>query len=56
MSSIAVSMIVFACVFGGAVCGILLSRSLPSHHLSADSTRNAPRSDPEMSPRLGVFV
>src|SRR5271157_2860635 len=37
MNSIAVSLIVFACVFGGAVCGILLSRALPSNHLSADS-------------------
>jgi hypothetical protein len=30
MNSIAVSMIVFASVFGGAVCGILLSRALPN--------------------------
>jgi len=37
MSSLAVSMIVFACVFGGTACGILLSRALPEHHLSADS-------------------
>jgi Protein of unknown function (DUF4239) len=37
MSSIAVSLIVFACVFGGAICGILLSRALPQNHLSADS-------------------
>ena len=37
MSSLAVSVIVFACVFGGAVCGILLRHSLPRDHLSADS-------------------
>lgn len=37
MSPIAVSFIVFSCVFGGAVCGILLSRALPKDHLSADS-------------------
>ena len=38
MSSIAVSMIVFACVFGGAVCGILLRRhASPALDLSADS-------------------
>jgi hypothetical protein len=37
MSSVAVSFIVFACVFGGAVCGILLRRALPQDHLSADS-------------------
>jgi hypothetical protein len=37
MSSIAVSMIVFACVFGGTACGIFLSRALPPHHLSTGS-------------------
>jgi hypothetical protein len=37
MNSIAVSLIVFACVFGGAVCGILLNRALPPTHLGADS-------------------
>src|SRR5882672_7022319 len=37
MSSITVSVIVFACVFGGAVCGLLLSRALPEHHLNANS-------------------
>ena len=37
MNSIAVSLTVFACVFGGAVCGILLRRVLPQDHLSADS-------------------
>ena len=37
MSSIQVSMVVFACVFGGAVCGILLRRALPSNSLSAES-------------------
>lgn len=37
MNSSAVSLIVFACVFGGAVCGILLRRVLPQDHLSADS-------------------
>jgi len=37
MSSITVSLIVFACVFGGALLGILLRTSLPEHHLGADS-------------------
>jgi hypothetical protein len=37
MNSAAVSMIAFGCVFGGASCGILLSRALPRHHLSPDS-------------------
>src|SRR5271167_5013222 len=37
MNSIVVSTIVFACVFGGALCGMLLSRALPQNHLSADS-------------------
>src|SRR5271167_1780006 len=37
MNPIAVSLIVFACVFGGAVFGILIGRVLPPRHLSADS-------------------
>jgi hypothetical protein len=37
VNSIAVSLIVFACGFGGAVCGILLRRALPQDHLSSDS-------------------
>lgn len=37
MNSITVSLIVFACVFGGAGCGIFLRRALPQNHLSPDS-------------------
>ena len=37
MSSITVSLIVFACIFGGALLGIFLRTSLPENHLSADS-------------------
>src|SRR5262245_38228672 len=37
MSPIAVAMIVFACVFGGALLGILLHSLLPDHHLASDS-------------------
>jgi hypothetical protein len=37
MSSIAISLIVFACVFGGALFGMFLRPALPQHHLSADS-------------------
>ena len=37
MSSITVSLIVFACVFGGALVGIFLHAVLPQHHLAADS-------------------
>jgi hypothetical protein len=37
MSSIAISLIVFGCVFGGALVGISLRAALPQHHLSADS-------------------
>jgi hypothetical protein len=37
MNSIVVSLIVFACVFGGALFGMLLRSALPQHHLSADS-------------------
>lgn len=37
MSSIAASSIVFACVFAGALFGMLLRRFLPEHYLSAES-------------------
>jgi hypothetical protein len=37
MSSTTISLIVFACVFGGALLGILLHGILPQHHLSSDS-------------------
>jgi hypothetical protein len=37
MSSIAISAIVFACVFGGAVLGMFLRSAIPHHHLSDDS-------------------
>jgi hypothetical protein len=37
MSSIATSLITFACVFGGALLGIYLRSALPQHHRSADS-------------------
>src|SRR5580693_7628433 len=37
MSSIAISLIVFACVSGGALFGMFLRTSLPQNHLDADS-------------------
>jgi hypothetical protein len=37
MSTIAISLIVFGCVFGGALAGIYIRTVLPEHHLSADS-------------------
>ena len=37
MSAAAISGIVFACVFGGALFGMFLRVSLPEHHLSTDS-------------------
>src|SRR5271170_5546164 len=37
MSSLAVSSITFACVFGGALLGITLRAVLPEHHLSSES-------------------
>ncbi len=37
MSPFAISLIVFACVFGAAVFGLLLRSVLPQHHLSNDS-------------------
>ena len=37
MSSFTVSIIVFACVFGGALLGLLLRAILPEHHLSKET-------------------
>jgi hypothetical protein len=37
MSSVTIGLIVFACVFGGALLGIFLHAVLPQHHLSADT-------------------
>ena len=37
MSSTTISLIAFACVFGGALVGIYLHAVLPQHHLAADS-------------------
>src|SRR5262249_49531817 len=37
MSAMAVGGSVFACLFGGALLGLLLRAVLPAHHLSAES-------------------
>ena len=37
MGSIAISSIVFACVFGGALLGMFLRAVLPQHHLASES-------------------
>ena len=37
MSPTAIGCIVFACIFGGALLGMLLHRILPEHHLSSES-------------------
>jgi hypothetical protein len=37
MSSITISLIVFACVFGSALLGLFLRARLPEHHMSQDS-------------------
>jgi hypothetical protein len=37
MNSIAIRLIVFACIFGSALVGMFLRGVLPEHHLSADS-------------------
>ena len=37
MSSVTLSLIVLACVFGGALIGIYLHAILPEHHLGSDS-------------------
>jgi hypothetical protein len=37
VSGMAISWIVFACVFGGALLGVCLRAMLPEHHLSTES-------------------
>jgi hypothetical protein len=37
VNSMTMGLIVFACVFGGALCGLYLSARLSAHHLSEDS-------------------
>src|SRR5262249_44238512 len=37
MSSVAISLVVFVCVFGGVLLGMFLRSALPQDHLSADS-------------------
>jgi hypothetical protein len=37
MSSISISCIVFACIFGGTLLGMILRAVLPEHHLSAET-------------------
>jgi hypothetical protein len=37
MSPIEISLVIFACVFGGAVAGMWLRTVLPEHHLNAES-------------------
>jgi hypothetical protein len=37
MSSITISCIVFACIFGGTLLGMILRACLPEHHLSPES-------------------
>ena len=37
MSAVVISLIVFGCVFGGALAGIALRALLPEQHLNADS-------------------
>src|SRR5215475_11941133 len=39
MSALSISLIAFACIFGGAVLGMVIHRYLPEHHQSADSQR-----------------
>jgi hypothetical protein len=37
MNSYLITLIAFACIFGGALIGMLVQRFLPSHHLTKDS-------------------
>jgi hypothetical protein len=36
MSPMAITLVVFACVFGGGLLGLFLRTALPRHHLSAE--------------------
>jgi hypothetical protein len=37
MSSLAIALVAFACIFGGALTGLFIQRFLPTHHLRSDS-------------------
>lgn len=37
MSAVSISLVVFGCVFGGALLGVALRKVLPDHHRSGDS-------------------
>jgi len=37
MNEAEISLVVFACVFGGAIAGMLLRAFLPEHHLSSET-------------------
>lgn len=37
MSPVALSFVIFACIFGGALVGLVLNGLLPRHHMSADT-------------------
>ena len=37
MSSVTIALIAFACIFGGALAGLLIQRLLPEHHLQKQS-------------------
>lgn len=37
MSAATTSLIVFLCVFGAAMCGMLLRRMLPEHHFGSET-------------------
>jgi hypothetical protein len=37
VNSVSIGCIVLSCVFGGALVGMFLHRTLPEHHLSTES-------------------
>jgi hypothetical protein len=37
MSSVQISLVAFACIFGGALLGMFLRNIFPEHHLSDES-------------------
>ena len=55
MSSIEISAIAFACVFGGALLGILIGARLPEHHLTPE-TKDVVRLGMALVGTIGALV
>jgi hypothetical protein len=55
MSALVIAVIVFACMFGGGVAGLMLKRRLPDHHLSPE-TRDVVRLAAALIATLAALV